>query len=171
MSKQQESKCFLFLDVDGVLNTKAYHETLEDPRPPWTMDDPTEDDWLKMIDADAVARLNQIVEATGCQIILSSTWRIGYGPAPRMQELLKSLGFEGTFVGVTPQTFGGSRLREIKLWLEDNHGGEPYVILDDDTSLTHSAELEARWVQTYYEGAGLGEAEVRSVINILKEGP
>jgi len=47
----------IFLDIDGVLATQATR--------------------YNYLDVECVARLDRVLEATGAQIILSSTWRLG----------------------------------------------------------------------------------------------
>ena len=55
----------IFLDVDGVLTTFSYHN-------PDT----------NHINPEKVQVLRQIVERTGAKIVLTSTWKMGYGELP-----------------------------------------------------------------------------------------
>ena len=55
----------LFLDIDGVLNSRECWDRLRGLR--------------HKIDREKVALLNEVVAATDCRIVVSSTWRKGVG--------------------------------------------------------------------------------------------
>jgi len=115
----------LFLDVDGVLNRCGQSgHGLED---------------------DKVALLKTIVDATGCGIVLSSTWRKKEHQLERIRLMCRqSLGVE--LLGVTPDLarkqgdlwLGTVRGNEVKQWLLTQWKEEQwpvFVILDDDADM------------------------------------
>lgn len=91
------SKRVLFLDVDGVLNSVTYYEAHEDRLSPMLEEAEYVGDMEHpgcMIDPDAVARLNRIVNVVSPEIVLHSNWRKSFR-LERFNELLEDRGFEG----------------------------------------------------------------------------
>jgi len=152
----------LFLDIDGVLNTS---EWLKD-RVKGTED--RDAYYLSMIDPAAVGLLNQVLERTGCEVVLSSTWRIAH-ERPAMQRLLEIKGFNGAILDYTPRKGteaipirrkpGGpwvnakfseyvDRGYEIHAWLEKHPEVTSFAILDDESDMAH---LKHRLVQTSFQ--------------------
>lgn len=74
-------KKYLFLDIDGVLNSRDYQLSMIESGNLLNID----------IDQSAVNRFRRIVDATECEIILSSSWR-GSGPKSYVPAL-KDAGF------------------------------------------------------------------------------
>lgn len=76
----------LFLDIDGVLNWDTY--VAKD----WP--EPIEDEWYgpHVIDPECVAVLNEVVAATDCRLVLTSTWRIRYKVFGEVNAILRSRG-------------------------------------------------------------------------------
>jgi hypothetical protein len=152
----------VFLDVDGVLNDRAWlhHETIV-PVPDGTVkvehyiDNP--------IAPYLVARLNEIVRRTGAFVVVSSTWRLGMS-LKELDALLDKGGFKhpGTILGKTG-TIGGDRGHEIQAWLDLHGAVERFVILDDDSDMAH---LTPFLVLTPGEG-GLQPAHVEAACAIL----
>lgn len=107
----------LFLDIDGVINTRP-----------------------GSLDADKLELLAGIVRETGCEIVLSSTWRKAEHQLVRISAALESIGLE--LSGATPSleiTGSGMiklarpRCEEIQAFLSCYGGGKrPFVILDDE---------------------------------------
>jgi hypothetical protein len=122
----------IFLDIDGVLVT---WESLRI----WGLSGPTKSRSGGMLDPKSVKVLNEIIEDTGANIVISSSWRIG-----RTLEALKSDLTEGgvncsTMIDFTPRRNDAKRGLEIQEWL--NHYSfinktypEKIVILDDEIS-------------------------------------
>lgn len=117
----------IFLDIDGVLNSeegfKRSHEA-------------GIKDW-NMLEPELVERFNRLVEETGADVVLSSTWRLD----PDWHEVMLKGGLKCTFLGRTPRMprpFGTSheyaeRGKEILEWLSINpYGVTTYAIIDDD---------------------------------------
>lgn len=112
----------LFLDIDGVCNSRAYGEQIG------TL-------W-EVIDPATAAMVRRIVIQTGCRVVLSSTWRF----YPNCRDIVKREVCE--FIDVTPdmqkpgQHYGVTdRGHEIKAWLDANPGVERYAILDDNSDM------------------------------------
>lgn len=113
----------IFLDIDGVLNSTRY----------WWTNQPLPMGQAGAIDAEAVARLNAIVQATGARVVLSSSWR-GQSPTGyrRVQKMLAERGFTGALVGQTEMLWC-ERWKEISAWLHLHAGDwDRFVVLDDD---------------------------------------
>lgn len=110
-------KPILFLDVDGVLNTRP-----------------------DSLDADKLDLLAGIVRETGCEIVLSSTWRKIDRQLDRLVTELSVRGvqiFDST--PVIEEYFGRiisspARWMEISRWFERRQdlACAPFIILDDE---------------------------------------
>lgn len=134
---------YLFLDIDGVLNTGRYSDYLIENG----LCETDADGYL--FDPEAVQNLEHIIEATDAKIIITSTWRLDGD----MQVLWRNRNLAGEVIGVTPtllrekgvgkfRCWFGDRGMEVEAWLKDN-AIDPYkyAILDDeDDYLPHQAE-------------------------------
>jgi hypothetical protein len=137
----------LFLDFDGVLNSCEWFQKSRTDRMAAMSQENHEEE---MIDPDAVANLNRILEATKCQVVISSTWRRGRTMGALLRILVKR-GLDkkhwDNFIGMTPvldsRMDSGlwravERGHEIQAWL-DKHPEQfqRIVILDDDGDMAH----------------------------------
>ncbi len=160
-------KKVIFLDVDGVLVTWSSMKQLrvkdaeKFPDGVWR--------W-KMFGDPQLARLGRIVEATGAEIVLSSSWRRHNRPED-FNGLLAAAGVKFRTIDQTPnldtEAAGGlymamSREQEILAWLE-MYGPAKFVILDD----ANMATLGKYHVQTTME-RGLTDVDVEKAILILE---
>lgn len=116
----------VFLDIDGVLNSHVYLSSDARPR-----DVPYEGNEHYMLDPAAVLRLNRVIEATGAQVVISSSWRHGW-TIERLREILKDRGFVGEIIDITPDVLEGCRGDEIAQWLDEHPGIEKFIAIDDD---------------------------------------
>ena len=144
----------LFLDIDGVLNSHAYWKKLI----PLNI---LPDD---KIDPEAVQRLNQITDATGAFIVVSSTWRMAYTHNfLGLRQMLENVGVTGRVLGMTPvdnQARGG----QIQDWMTTSFRDiDAFVILDDDSDMLHLTKF---LVKTNYAD-GLQDVHVQKAIAIL----
>ncbi len=147
---------YIFLDVDGVLNTEA--------------------DW-----ASRVYSLNSRCVASFCKllnrlndprIVLSSTWRNGIArdgsTAVHIDDLIEALAPAGIGsldkTGIAPD---GSRTKEIDHYLK-RHPEDDYVILDDDPDLF---EQKDKTPHLYITSAkiGLTDADVTRILKWLNQ--
>ena len=91
------------------------------------------------VDTRKVLRLREIVERTGAQIILSSSWRLGADPKAFYleREALRELEKEfrrvrcPIWTDATPYLPRAKRWQEINAWLLLHPEVEEYIILDD----------------------------------------
>lgn len=90
---------FLFLDIDGVLNSDQYYDQNES----WL--DPLEPDERPQafINPEAVSVLNSILSRSDDdpEIVLSSSWRHTFEP-DEMTAILRDRGFDGEIESITP---------------------------------------------------------------------
>lgn len=129
-------KPIIFLDIDGVLNG---HRAMTNG--------------YNTIDRECVARLNEIVRATGGEVVISSAWRyMILGGAMTVQGfcyLLRTYGFEGEVVGYTKsdeaiperadQILDYVRTWEVMRWITLDDGSPDLKRLGD------------RWIKTNAE--------------------
>lgn len=150
------NKKLIFLDVDGVLNSTTFymkHQTLTD--------------FLRnRLDFEAIVRLRKIVDKTGAEIVVSSTWR----RLPEDMDLLSStlLNFDLDIMDVTPFLYNKKRGDEISAWFESHpeYKKAAYIILDDDSDMTvHMDHL----IKTNY-ACGLSDKETKEAIERLNTG-
>ena len=97
---------YLFLDIDGVLNTGQYSNYLVDNG----LCETDADGYL--FDPEAVKNLRYIIEKTDAKIIITSTWRLDGD----MQALWYNRKLAGKVVGVTPTIQKEKGIGKIKIW-------------------------------------------------------
>lgn len=159
----------LFLDIDGVLNSTEF------VRKRWRMGD-------KQIDRRAVSRVNDIIRATGAEIVISSWWRAHY-PLPELVRILRAYGLKGRVIGKTPIPaigevgvyFAHQRGQEIKTWIDtlDEHRETvpitSFVILDDNDDMAcEGGGYHDRLVQTDPK-IGLTSQDAERAIALLQK--
>ena len=137
----------LFLDVDGVLNTHS-------------------SGGLYTLTRSKLRRLQTVAESTGCDIVLSSTWRKDWVALRKLKRILHYRGIK-ILDSTTQSYFKERQVRgdEIQLWL-DNHTVERYAIVDDDSDMLDSQK--PYFVQTNGE-VGLTDLHVDRLIELLGE--
>ena len=149
----------VFLDFDGVLNSRALVERAEKPHEPGP----------GLLDEDAVARLDQLCVDSGAAIVVSSSWRLTLGRAA-LEDMLRAKGLATTAIlDMTPMIpHKRGRGAEIQLWLDTvprDRGWsiEGMVILDDEADMLH---LTPWLVQSSFE-TGLTDAHVSLAKRVL----
>jgi hypothetical protein len=150
---------YIFLDIDGVLNCNN-----------------TTDDCFGMtgIEDRLVKKLSTIVNATGAEIVLTSTWRDYWEPDKK-----ESQDAEGTYLdekllkqglrisGKTDPNWLYKRGDGIVEWLKDKNV-KSFVILDDEPHDYKEVNLEQHWIQTYdVNDGGITDEDVVKAIKIL----
>lgn len=138
----------LFLDIDGVLNSKSYLDTVKmdretliselvhfykDEKTPYPSAR-TLAVRLVHLDQDKVEMLTNIVKKTNCKIVLSSSWRMG-NTAEQMQYCLeqKDSSFpKNTVIDTTTKEILRIRGDEIDKWIKDNNFKGTYCVVDDE---------------------------------------
>ena len=140
---------YLFLDVDGVLNSVSWY------RAEWNKDHvyPQGD-----FDPKCVEIVNRIVKETDCKVVVSSSWRAEIN----LQSIFDKAGLKFKIHSITP--FGVHRGCEIRDWLASETEPYVYAILDDDRSML--AEQRKYFIKTNTV-TGITDEDARHVINIL----
>jgi hypothetical protein len=163
----------LFLDIDGVLNC-----TEVDDKKPFA------DERMYGLNPELVKNLKKVVDATGCKIVVSSSWRhindyAPFRPKCRWRGVLANmLGYEplGLFIGDTPKSSSGKRGEEILEWLEsavDYPSGLPLLsspqkicVVDDEIS-DITPYIDEKYVVKTDMRNGLTESDADRIIGIL----
>lgn len=168
---------YLFLDIDGVLNHEDWYVHKLDPavRAAFT------EFWQDCFDPACVKRVNEILAATGANLVVSSSWKID----KRLGDYFAKVGLPTEFL-TTPNIhredeFGMpvwvDRGEEVEAFLKD-HPCDTYVILDDDTDfledqMSHFVHCCPIFVEAYKEGhpgeTGLTERKKLEAIKILND--
>lgn len=134
----------IFLDVDGVLNSMDYFEQTKDCK------------GYTEINPETVKLLKEIIDRTGAEIVLSSSWRdLGkrkneseHPMYAYLTDTLKEYGME--IVDHTPY-IEQDRPKEIKAWLDNQKDKDVrFVSLDDD------------FAKDKYDKVGIGDFLVRT---------
>lgn len=165
-------KRIIFLDIDGVLNTESWYMQMTKETP--------KDKFGYAFDPQAVANLRKIVEETGADIVISSSWKcMGLS---QMEDMWKDRNLPGKIIGVTPNSVSDELLidadidsmelfhirgEEIMEWLK-KHGkhSSRYAIIDDMDNML--PEQQSHFVQTNPE-MGITEADAEKAIAILNK--
>ena len=148
----------LFLDFDGVINSAKHFKSLPPER---AASEVEYDD--RSFDKVAIGRLNRIVKDTGCEVVVSSSWRLMY-PLGKLCGILRRHGFCGRLLDATEDMPHGCRGDEIQRWLDEHPGVERFAIVDDNSDMGH---LVGQLVQTQWEH-GLQDEHVAALIAALK---
>jgi hypothetical protein len=101
----------IFADIDGVLNCKR---TTNPRKLPYVVDPPL------------LARFKDLVERSGADVVLSSTWR--YDPAG----LFSARHWGIPFVDVIPDLPDQPRRDEILVWLKQHGEVARFIVIDDE---------------------------------------
>ena len=161
----------IFLDIDGVLNTKWWYTQMDRYTP--------KDKYGYAFDPNAVANLKRIIDETGADIVISSSWKsFGFS---ELEDMWQDRGLPGKLIGITPNSVSDEMLlnadldhmelfsirgMEIKEWLSKNGKRvSNYVIIDDMDNML--PEQKSHFVQTDSE-IGIGKDDVKNVIKILE---
>lgn len=152
----------LFLDVDGVLNHRACFLPSRGGSP---------------LCPDAIARLRSVVTFTGCQVVLSSTWRMlekhvdklrAAGGFPNPHREWRTREFRTIVTSVMPRhEREACRGDEIAEWLSRHPEVGRYAIVDDDSDML--PEQMPYFVQTSFE-AGLLDEHAERLVALLSNG-
>jgi len=161
----------LFLDIDGVLNTERWHDRCVEAVVAYA------DNFGYEFDPEAVEGLRRIVDETGADIVISSSWK--FWGLSTMQKLWASRDLPGKVIDVTPNNVSDEMLlsidldrmmlpagkgSEIKEWLTANGNPDSYAILDDMDDML--PEQQSRFVQID-PSVGITREDADRVITIL----
>lgn len=162
----------IFLDIDGVLNTERHYEycckngIASDER------------FGYPFDPEAVANLKKIIDETGAEIVISSSWK--FWSLSTMIDLWKGRNLPGKVIGITPQAISDEMLlnadltememlplkgTEINGWLSEHRRSvAQYAILDDVNDMR--PEQQSHFVQIN-PVVGITEQDAEEIIAIL----
>lgn len=186
---------YLFLDVDGVLNSVAWYEAREEmaayhearqkwQRWYWEWDDRhavLHDQW--QLDPQAVQTLDSIVTTTGCEVVVSSVWRGRRRDV--FTEAMRRQGYTGRILSRThhieghidwdnaPKRSEFIRGMEIEHWLlsHTDRTDLSIVILDDESDmgrlLPWRVHIDGIWGLTPDYFDAIEEALERPVTELL----
>ena len=162
----------LFLDIDGVLNTERHHEYC------YKNGLDNSDEYGYLFDPIAVKNLAKIVNETGSDIVISSSWK--YSGLSTLLDMWSDRALPGRVIDITPDTesdefllhadlenmeFLSCRGYEIKEWLSA-HGKNvfQYAILDDEQEML--PDQQSHFVLTN-PTMGITEQDADAIIAIL----
>jgi len=146
----------IFLDFDGVLNSEKYVRNSSE--------------YGVVIDPTRMRLLKQIIDETGANIVLSTSWREHWetnsfecnDTGKQINAIFDEYGLK--ISDKTPKLHL-RREQEIQEWLNEHPEVENYVVLDD---MFLGAEfLEGHFVKTSNCFNGLDETDVKRTIEIL----
>lgn len=149
----------IFLDFDGVMDTEYYDHVLSETGKPIS------DIYGLLFDPECVENLKHIIDNTGADIVVSSTWKddMSY---KEILDMWKYRGLPGYVAGVTPQTENHIRGDEIEAWLKRCPTECNYVIIDDlDASYFKEHQLPSLLIVNPYNG--LDEEITERAIQLL----
>lgn len=159
---KRRGKAYIFLDIDGVLNSEDWYHYY------WENDLKYTDKEYN-IDFRAVERLNRLIDATGAEIVLSSSWRfdmdvakLRLSRAGLKYDIAKKL--PGCEFGVGSPTRGELIAEYVK-----NQKCNRYVIFDDDNDMTDE-QKEKYFVRTD-RFTGLTDSDIDKAMEILSKKP
>lgn len=127
---------------------------------------PEKDKYGVVFDPDCIANLRRIIDETGADIVVSSTWKdfMTYKEILEMWEYRKLPGF----VTDTTPTCSCKRGDEIDSWLEECNTECEYVIIDDmDETQFNEHQYDRLFVVNPYDG--LNEQTAEKVIQLFRE--
>lgn len=155
----------IFLDIDGVLNcekSKSKCPSTGDP---------------VGIDTDKIRRLKRIVDETGAEVVLISSWKDFYEVGAYKQEHRIGKYMNNKFrkfgIKIKDKTFGRGyvfRSKGILDWLKTHPEVTNFVILDDEEFFGYDQPpLKDYVIHTFWKGNGLTEASANMAIKMLKD--
>jgi hypothetical protein len=149
----------VFLDFDGVINSDPYLRQVRENGllQGWGFKDETD---RHMLDPARIGLLNSVLDRTGANIVISSSWRNIYTQEEMTGFLrLQGLAYPERIIDVTPSTrdldtakklnvpLGHNMHRGelIQAWLKEHPEVTKYVSLDDDPG---AGEAGTVWIET-----------------------
>ena len=131
----QMNQTIIFLDIDGVLNSKIYYKYLYNP-----------ENGSSRLDPYCVVLVRRLIEEFSLKVVITSTWR--NGSESRLNKELKNHGLFDLLHedAYTPIVRPANRGKEIDLWLQNHPEVKDYIILDDNENLLE--HQQSRFVKT-----------------------
>lgn len=159
---------YLFLDFDGVLNTGYYQDLLRYEGKPCL------DSYGALFDPDAVAQLKRIIDATGADIIIESSWK--YLGLDETQKMWEARQMPGHVIDITPSYIsddwllhadlseidpaaGQCKGMEIASWLTDNAEQNAHFAIIDDEYVILDSQLPNFILTDSHDGITMEDAD------------
>jgi hypothetical protein len=159
----------LFLDFDGVLNSLSWIRGRDRQAV-------SHFEWkCAQLDPACIELIDDVIERAGCQVVVSSSWRLG-NTVRELQVMLRRVGMRNAtaLVDRTPHEYrdpesgiytGEQRGGQIQRWLDANGNPGPFAIVDDESDMIH---LKPRLVKTDVN-VGITRADADRLIELLME--
>lgn len=148
----------IFLDFDGVLNTEYYQGLLQFQGKQW------QDQHGAFFDPRAVRQLKRVIDATGADIVVESSWK--YLGLEAMRELWRVRNLPGKVMDITPSlTDNASKGEEIAAWLSEHAMSDARYVIIDDEYVVLDSQIPYFILTNPYEG--LTEEQANRAISIL----
>lgn len=120
-TKSNQNKKVVFLDIDGVMNDEETILKLIHENPNINDDDCLHSDYPS---EQHLLQLKKIIDETGADIVLSSSWRIGGWEGIMVKIILNCFEWHGlTLKDLTPQGVSFERLQEMGFKPENCYDG------------------------------------------------
>ena len=152
-ANEPKQRKIIFLDFDGVMLTDRHQQ-------------PLQDEYGAVFDPACVEQLKQIINSTGADIVVTSTWKIDLG-AGGIRMMWTDRHLPGKFIGVTPNINSIHRGEEIAAWLTAHGNDCRYAIIDDCPFTNFFQEEQLSHLFRVDERIGLDEDTAREVIGYL----
>lgn len=135
----------IFLDFDGVLNTEYYQGLLQFQGKQW------QDQYGAFFDPRAVRQLKRVIDTTGADIVVESSWK--YLGLEAMQELWRVRDLPGRVIDITPSLTGNASKGEgISAWLSEYATHDTRYVIIDDEYVVLDAQIPYFILTNPYEG-------------------
>lgn len=131
----------IFLDIDGVLNTDNYSNSVVWENSNCGTKNIVRDKYGRVFDPTAVRWLAVLIQKFDAKIVISSDWR--YGGLWWIQDLWKFRNLPGEVIDITPvemEKVNQRRGHEIKTWLDQHPEVDEWVVIDDNYDFTDDME-------------------------------
>lgn len=150
----------IFLDFDGVMDTESYDSYLVNHNIP------NVDEYGPVFDPKCVKTLEGILNATGAQIVVSSTWKECM-TLDGIRKMWKKRNLPGYILDVTPNVNPHFRGDEINAWLESQDEEWHYAIIDDLDASQFTEEQLPYFVQAN-PWCGIDEETEQRVLYLMR---
>ena len=159
----REDEPVIFLDIDGVLNTRRHLIHLHDNEGATSL----RDRHGLVFDPVAVDALTEIIEQSDAAVVISSTWRIMMS-LNNLHGMWEERELPGSILDITPILRDAPRGWEIYRWLGEHrhHEFHNYLILDDDSDML--LWQKDNFIHTSGE-TGVGPEHVADAVRILTQ--
>lgn len=128
-----ENKSIIFLDIDGVLNSKRkLIETYNNYKKPFS-------GYNYPFDEICMNYLKKIVELTDSKIVITSTWRRDSEGRKKIESVLEEYELKSYLLGYTP-ILNKKRGIEISTYLNSLEYSPKFIIFDDNSDMENLIE-------------------------------